>query len=51
LGQEPYPENVKDYILGKGLNVIEQVLLGTLTDKYFGKPHKAKWWVALAEQV
>jgi methyltransferase (TIGR00027 family) len=51
LGQEPYPENMKEYMLEKGFNVIEQVLLGTLTDKYFGKPHKEQWWVTEAEQA
>ena len=51
LGQEPYPGNMKEYMLGKGFNVIEQVLLGILTDKYFGKPHKEQWWVTEAAQA
>ena len=39
LGQEPYPKNMKDYMLEKGFKVVEQVSLGNLTDKYFGKSH------------
>ena len=51
LGQEPYPKNMKDYMLKKGFKVVEQVLLGNLTDKYFGKPHTEQWWVTEAGQA
>jgi methyltransferase (TIGR00027 family) len=40
----PYPENPKNYLAQRGFKIIESVLLGNLTENYFGKPYRERWW-------
>lgn len=40
----PYPENPINYLVQKGFKIIESVLLGNLTENYFGKRYSERWW-------
>ena len=40
----PYPENPLDYLAQRGFKIIESVLLGNLTENYFGKRYSERWW-------
>ena len=40
----PYPENPLDYLTHKGFQIVESVLLGNLTENYFGKRYRERWW-------
>jgi methyltransferase (TIGR00027 family) len=42
--KQPYPEDPLDYLIQKGFKIVECVLLGNLTEKYFGKSHSERWW-------
>jgi methyltransferase (TIGR00027 family) len=47
-GKPPYPEDLLDYLSKRVFAIRESVLLGDLTEKYYGKSHKEKWWVVAA---
>ena len=46
----PYPEDPLSYLTHKGFEIIESVLLGNLTAKYFGKSYEERWWVIAFEK-
>lgn len=47
-GKPPYPENLSGYLSRRGFSIRESALLGNLTEKYYGKSYKEKWWVVAA---
>jgi O-methyltransferase involved in polyketide biosynthesis len=42
--RSPYPENPLDYLTHKGFTIVESILLGNLTETYFGKRYSERWW-------
>jgi methyltransferase (TIGR00027 family) len=47
-GKPFYPVDLSDYLSERGFSIRESALLGNLTEKYYGKSHKEKWWVVAA---
>jgi methyltransferase (TIGR00027 family) len=47
-GKPPYPEDLSGYLSRRGFSIRESALLGDLTEKYYGKKYKEKWWVIAA---
>jgi methyltransferase (TIGR00027 family) len=47
--KHPYPEDPLGYLTHKGFKIIESVLLGNLTEKYFGKHYQERWWAITCE--
>ncbi|MCX5886546.1 MAG: class I SAM-dependent methyltransferase [Proteobacteria bacterium] len=49
-GKPPYPEDVASYLSRRDFSIRERALLGNLTEKYYGKSYREKWWVVAAEK-
>jgi methyltransferase (TIGR00027 family) len=47
-GKPPYPEDLSDYLSKRGFLIRESALLGNLTERFYGKTYKERWWVVAA---